>query len=87
VTFRSRFPFLKNRFSMILKLVMPYRSGTVLDCICLNQTVLYIFSHDATVFCLSVEAHGQNHVKHKIQVQISLFEELIFNDFEACYAL
>jgi hypothetical protein len=38
-------------------------------------------------FCLSVEARGWNHVKSDIQAQVSFFKELIFDDFEAYYAL
>jgi hypothetical protein len=40
----------------------------------------------AMAFCLSVEAHGWNHVKSDLQTQISFFTELIFDDFEAFYA-
>jgi hypothetical protein len=40
-----------------------------------------------TAFCLSVETRGQNQVKSDIEAQISFFKELIFEDFEACYAL
>jgi hypothetical protein len=46
VTFRRRFPFLQNWFSMILNLIIPCRSGPVLDSFRLFrviQTVSHIF--------------------------------------------
>jgi hypothetical protein len=73
---------------MILKLIMPCRSGTVLDSFRLFIVIQTFCSYSiATAFCLSVEAHGWNHVKSDIQVQISFFTELIFDDFEAYFAL
>jgi hypothetical protein len=68
---------------MFLKLIMPRRSGPVLDSFRLFrviQTVSHIF--DCYSFLLEC-----NHVKSDIQTQISFFRELIFDDFEACYAL
>jgi hypothetical protein len=66
---------------MILKLIMPCRSGSVLDCFRLFRT--FSLTMD---FSLSVEAHGWKHVKSDNQAQIYVFKELIFYDFEACYA-
>jgi hypothetical protein len=60
---------------------MPCRSGPVLDSFRLFRTYLI-----ATAFCLSVEALGWNHVKCDLQMQVSFFTELIFDDFEAYYA-
>jgi hypothetical protein len=34
-----------------------------------------------------VEAHGWHHVNSDLQAQIFFFTELIFDDFEAYYAL
>ena len=68
---------------MILKLNLPRRSGPVLDIFRLFrviQTVLHIF--DCYSFLLEC-----NHVKSDIQAQVSFFKELIFDDFEAYYAL